>query len=566
MVTVIATSKEELITPKNNGVTGGDSCDNERVFQFIKDCQEVDFYRSPSCKPLPDDFLDSTNGQILKSSIQGTYFVQIVAIEPFIQNPNQNDYNQLLLTLTDGFLNVQALTNNFIPNLNLNTKLGSKLLLTDTVTIENQCLQLTSDNTTFKYGSNTYPRPRSAYRNRGNGSARPSAEGRYNSQYDNETNFFKRPPPKSTLMDFITTLKISNDNESDKNKERIDVSSKQRPSNGHNQVQVQEQDQDGFDEQIDESEDDPTQANQRERRNPLPPRLQRAQEERTRRNPVRHYDELNPPLSSYPPLSDYTYQNSMPNHLPYYPTNLNPLGYLPNQQTLVPSTYSTEQQMNLCCGYTYPTYSTTTNNGERKSNGENGDKTENNQDGKRRNPNQRPRWKINDMCLARWNEDGEFYYATVVNIQPPYCTVLFIDYNTYDQVHFNDLKVIPPDQAIYSFIPPTDLSLFAGNTYFPPRPNYYAPSLDGCVIMPEAPPFPFNPAGTSYMYPMETYSNLNQTNEFILNSSTSPPSKDSNDTSTNDSTEDQQQPTSVADAPLILVTSNEKPVLNEEDQ
>lgn len=93
-----------------------------------------------------------------------------------------------------------------------------------------------------------------------------------NSQYDNETNFFKRPPPKSTLMDFITTLKISNDNESDKNKERIDVSSKQRPSNGHNQVQVQEQDQDGFDEQIDESEDDPTQANQRERRNPLPPR------------------------------------------------------------------------------------------------------------------------------------------------------------------------------------------------------------------------------------------------------------------------------------------------------
>lgn len=68
------------------------------------------------------------------------------------------------------------------------------------------------------------------------------------------------------------------------------------------------------------------------------------------------------------------------------------------------------------------------------------------------------------------------------------------------------------------------------------------------------------------MYPMETYSNLNQTNEFILNSSTSPPSKDSNDTSTNDSTEDQQQPTSVADAPLILVTSNEKPVLNEEDQ
>ena len=41
MVTVIPTTKEELIIPVKNGVTGGDSCDNERVFQFIKDYQEV---------------------------------------------------------------------------------------------------------------------------------------------------------------------------------------------------------------------------------------------------------------------------------------------------------------------------------------------------------------------------------------------------------------------------------------------------------------------------------------------------------------------------------------------
>jgi len=40
MVTVIST-KEELKTPVNNGVTGGGSCDNERPFQFIKDYQEV---------------------------------------------------------------------------------------------------------------------------------------------------------------------------------------------------------------------------------------------------------------------------------------------------------------------------------------------------------------------------------------------------------------------------------------------------------------------------------------------------------------------------------------------
>jgi hypothetical protein len=40
MVTVIAT-KEELITPGNNGAAG--SSDNERPFQFIKDYQEVRF-------------------------------------------------------------------------------------------------------------------------------------------------------------------------------------------------------------------------------------------------------------------------------------------------------------------------------------------------------------------------------------------------------------------------------------------------------------------------------------------------------------------------------------------
>ncbi|CAF4811094.1 unnamed protein product [Rotaria sp. Silwood1] len=68
MVTVIA-DKEELPTPVNNGVTTG-SHDNEQAFQYIKDYQEVDFHRSISCKPLPEDLVGLTDGQITKSSVR----------------------------------------------------------------------------------------------------------------------------------------------------------------------------------------------------------------------------------------------------------------------------------------------------------------------------------------------------------------------------------------------------------------------------------------------------------------------------------------------------------------
>jgi hypothetical protein len=83
MVTVIA-DKEELITPVNNGVNAG-SNDNERPFQYIKDYQEVishillymkkiilfkvDFHRSPSCKPLPEDLFGIADDQQAKSSV-----------------------------------------------------------------------------------------------------------------------------------------------------------------------------------------------------------------------------------------------------------------------------------------------------------------------------------------------------------------------------------------------------------------------------------------------------------------------------------------------------------------
>ncbi|CAF0792830.1 unnamed protein product [Adineta ricciae] len=696
MVTVIA-SKEELPTPVNNGVNPTNVSDNERASQSIKDYQEVDFHRTASCKPLPEDLFGTVNGQITKSSIKGTFFVQIDAIEPYTQintdqNEQTNQYDRLLLTLTDGHQIVKAVTNDYIPNLSFNMKSGSKLLLTDTILIQNGVLQLTHDNTRFHYGSNRYQRPRATVRGRGNGSYRTPYEGRRNSRYDNDdgdTNFHKRPPPKNTLMDFMSTLKIADsNNENEKSKERFD---KRRYNNEPNttnhsnyqphypinnthssndQVSFQ---QDGIDEQGD-FDDDPTHANHRERRNPLPPRLQRAQEERSRRGTNRLYDEAiygndinsiyrndatsNHSLSSLPYGNETSYPHNniptghqhnsyaqvangtIPTHLTYYQANPGSLPYnlaaihnstFTNQPPFLGPSYSSDH-ITFCYGphYATPTYLPNLN-GDLKTDGnsnpdnenlgntgslndENNDSgiksessaTEQKQtpplvnenetnpsDEKRRDSNsqnQRIRWKVGDMCLARWIEDGEFYPANICEIHPPHCTILFRGYNNYDQVHFSDLKPIPRDQQFYPFVAPlTDLSVFAANPYYAPRAGYYPSTMDGCILMPEAPPFPFNPDGSLCMYPSAQSSSMqsntrstrhntnglppqdtrrNENGDLTLNS-TSSPSKDSNDTSVINSTtassndENQQQdlslprPCSIADAPLTLVTSDD---------
>ena len=104
---------------------------------------------------------------------------------------------------------------------------------------------------------------------------------------DGESHFRKGPPPKNTLMDFMTSLNLSNVNEDDKVKERTE---KRRYNNDvhatnnsnypthhavnnnnnypHDQITFHH---DGVDE-TEELEDDPAHANHRERRNPLPPR------------------------------------------------------------------------------------------------------------------------------------------------------------------------------------------------------------------------------------------------------------------------------------------------------
>ena len=124
--------------------------------------------------------------------------------------------------------------------------------------IQDGYLYLNGENTQFQFGSNTYPRPRSAYRNR-------TLFRRKNDE--SETVFGKRPPPKTTLIDFMPQLKISVDGENEKPKER---NGKRRPNppeaNNHSSkdqiVHEQEYVQD------EAAENDAF----RERRNPLPPR------------------------------------------------------------------------------------------------------------------------------------------------------------------------------------------------------------------------------------------------------------------------------------------------------
>ena len=86
MVTVI-TTKDDLNAPVHNGLTGIEVSDNDRLLQIIKDYQEVnflfsleiffsfsflfqvDFYRTPSCKPLPQHLFETVDGEVPKSSV-----------------------------------------------------------------------------------------------------------------------------------------------------------------------------------------------------------------------------------------------------------------------------------------------------------------------------------------------------------------------------------------------------------------------------------------------------------------------------------------------------------------
>ncbi|CAF4494499.1 unnamed protein product, partial [Rotaria sp. Silwood1] len=693
--------------------------------------------------------------------IKGTFFVQIDSIDSittFNNNKNQleqtDDNNSLLLTITDGITTVKGITNDYIPNLSFNIRPGCKLLLTGIISIKDGLLQLTHDNTRFQHGSNTYSRPRSAYRGRGGGSHRPSYEGRRggtgnsNNRYDNNdntSNFLKGPPPKNTLMDFMTSVKISNDfkqtidNDNQKLKDRHENkrrntdqyyktinninttnNSNQHYQSNNNNYYYTDQiifQQEGIHDQLD-TEDDSSHANYRERRNPLPPRLQRAQEERTRRSTNRYLDESTSlteneingnyrngttnnntlsssssytrhgdpmsyiphnlsngqphatTLNSYPPHGNILAPaiGSTPTHLAYFPTNS---GHLTYSLAGIPSPTFHSQQPSMGPGYTNEhltfcyrtpfvtaTYlpSTTTNDihddSKTNYNNNNNNSTvlqtdsyvdeneikptnesqqdENNEnksqsslieqkttsssssssssssassnDGnnssqqviveqdedKRRdiNSNSQIRWKIGDICLARWSEDQEYYVATIVHIQPPYCTVLFRDYNNYDKLHFSELKILPRDQQYYQYVPQIaatshDLNVLTTNVCFPPRTNYYPSTIDECIIMPEAPPFPFNSAGTLYMCPptltsisrsnnrynTNGLSSFQQTNKYLENENIHDTNHINNDTTINSSStlSKDSNDTSIIDSTTISIDDNQQLQAQQQD-
>lgn len=64
--------------------------------------------------------------------------------------------------------------------------------------------------------------------------------------------------------------------------------------------------------------------------------------------------------------------------------------------------------------------------------------------------------------------------------------------------------------------PTSESNILAPNVYFPSRTNYYPPTMDGCILMPEPPPFPFNSAGTLYMCP-PTVASISRSNRYQTN-------------------------------------------------
>ena len=105
MVTVIA-DQEELTTPVHNGGQTG-SNDREQTLPYIKDYQEVrderscrrpsnecisfqvDFHRSPSCKPLPEDLFGTVDDPQMRSSVGHSDLSTVSVL--FISNPRHEE-------------------------------------------------------------------------------------------------------------------------------------------------------------------------------------------------------------------------------------------------------------------------------------------------------------------------------------------------------------------------------------------------------------------------------------------------------------------------------------------
>jgi len=272
-------------------------------------------------------------------------------------------------------------------------------------------------------------------------------------------------------------------------------------------------------ESTDASDDDPSQTNFRERRNPLPPRLQRVQEERSRRNTGRQFDEINVDAScgatqqtfsssstsqtdrNYFPPGDqrgFYSPQAPPTYVTYFPTNSGQYVYsnehlaFPYGNPYGPVTYL-QATPTIPSGYVDVESTALPDENE-------------SQMGKR--------WKINELCYARWSEDQQFYLANILEIHPPFVTVIFLDYDNCERVHFNDLQCLTSED------------------------EQQMTNVDQFIVMPEPPPFPFNSAGTIHLYPT-TIPILSRSNRSTMNShrvhENGPTTTNSTETSVNDS-------------------------------
>ncbi|CAF3004278.1 unnamed protein product [Rotaria socialis] len=56
-------------------------------------------------------------------------------------------------------------------------------------------------------------------------------------------------------------------------------------------------------------------------------------------------------------------------------------------------------------------------------------------------PERKIQWKIGDLCLCPYSEDGLFYKATIINISSTTCTISFDDYGNEEIHQLTDLKM-----------------------------------------------------------------------------------------------------------------------------
>lgn len=73
-------------------------------------------------------------------------------------------------------------------------------------------------------------------------------------------------------------------------------------------------------------------------------------------------------------------------------------------------------------------------------------------------PNDVLQWNLGDVCLCPYSEDGILYKATIIDLHPPNCTVMFDDYGNEETHLIIELK-IRNEKETSSLIEQTDIPI-----------------------------------------------------------------------------------------------------------